>query len=118
MGGLPLAQGLTMTAEQRDRLVDDFEAIGLPSAVVTGGEPFVAVHALVQLIRALRGRGIDISKLTTTGVWGAAGRCERTFAKLEKAGLFNNELFVPLIMLSFWEQTMPLGGLPGSCTTR
>ncbi|OKK11115.1 hypothetical protein AMK16_32920 [Streptomyces sp. CB00455] len=108
MGALPLAQGITMTTEQRARLVDEFDAIGLPSAAVTGGEPFVAVHALLPLIRALSGRGIDISKLTTNGVWGADGRCQRTFDKLEKAGLFGNQLFVPLIMLSVGEQTMPL----------
>ncbi|MFD9517873.1 hypothetical protein [Streptomyces sp. NPDC059979] len=108
MGALPLAQGITMTPEQRARLVDEFDSIGLPSAAVTGGEPFIAVHALMPLIKALRGRGIDISKLTTNGVWGAERRCQRTFAQLEKAGLFDNRLFVPLIMLSVGEQTMPL----------
>lgn len=108
MGALPLASGITMNPEQRARVVDEFDAVGLPSAAVTGGEPFVAVHALLPLIKALSGRGIDISKLTTNGVWGAAGRCERTFGKLEKAGLFDNRLFVPLIMLSVGEQTMPL----------
>ncbi|MER5777350.1 hypothetical protein ABT144_24255 [Streptomyces sp. NPDC002039] len=40
----------------------------------------------MPLIKALPGRGIDISKLTTNGVWGARRRCERTFDKLEKAG--------------------------------
>lgn len=108
MGALPLAQGITMTPQQRARLVDEFDAIGLPSAAVTGGEPFVALHSLLPLITALRGRGIDISKLTTNGVWGKPGRVERTFAKLEQAGLFGNTLFVPLIMLSVGEQTTPL----------
>ncbi|MEV6810380.1 hypothetical protein [Streptomyces sp. NPDC051132] len=108
MGALPLAQGLTITPEQRARLVDEFDAVGLPSAAVTGGEPFVAVHALVPLIKALRDRGIDISKLTTNGVWGKPGRLERTFEKLEGAGLFDNTLFVPLIMVSVGEQNTPL----------
>ncbi|MEV7618256.1 hypothetical protein [Streptomyces sp. NPDC089799] len=108
MGALPLASGITMNPEQRARLVDEFDAIGLPSAAVTGGEPFVAVHALMPLIRALQDRSIDISKLTTNGVWGTKRRCERTFDQLEKARFFDNRLFVPLIMLSVGEQTMPL----------
>ncbi|MFG2877452.1 hypothetical protein ACGFYU_21070 [Streptomyces sp. NPDC048337] len=68
MGALSLASGITMSPQQRARLVDEFDAVGLPSAAVTGGEPFVAVHALMPLIKALTGRGIDISKLTTNGV--------------------------------------------------
>ncbi|MDJ0386282.1 hypothetical protein [Streptomyces sp. G-G2] len=108
MGALPLASGITLSADQRARIVDEFDAVGLPSAAVTGGEPFVAVHALMPLIKALNGRSIDVSKLTTNGVWGAPRRCERTFAHLEKAGFFDNRLFVPLLMLSVGEQTMPL----------
>ncbi|MFD7016089.1 hypothetical protein [Streptomyces sp. NPDC059928] len=108
MGALPLAQGITLSPDQRARLVDEFDSIGLPTAAITGGEPFVALHALTPLISGLRGRGIDISKLTTNGVWGAERRCQRTFDKLEKAGLLDNELVVPLLMLSVGEQTMPL----------
>ncbi|MEV5282939.1 hypothetical protein [Streptomyces sp. NPDC052811] len=108
MGALPLAAGITLTPDQRARIVDEFDAVGLPSAAVTGGEPFVAVHALMPLIKALNGRGIDVSKLTTNGVWGAPRRCERTFERLEKAGFLDNRLFVPLLMLSVGEQTMPL----------
>lgn len=108
MGALPLAQGLTLTPDQRAHLVDEFDAVGLPSAAVTGGEPFVALHALVPLIKSLRSKSIDISKLTTNGVWGQPRRLERTFAKLEQAGLFDNQLFVPLIMVSVGEQSMPL----------
>ncbi|KDN85672.1 4Fe-4S cluster-binding domain-containing protein [Kitasatospora cheerisanensis] len=108
MGALPLAQGVTLTPDQRARIVDEFDSVGLPTAAITGGEPFVAIHALTPLISALRARRIDVSKLTTNGVWGAPRRCERTFAQLEKAGLLDNELVVPLIMLSVGEQTMPL----------
>lgn len=57
MGALPLAYGATMTPDQRAHLVDEFDAIGLPSTAVTGGEPFVAIHALMPLIKALSGRG-------------------------------------------------------------
>ncbi|WP_327415999.1 SPASM domain-containing protein [Streptomyces sp. NBC_01233] len=41
-------------------------------------------------------------------MWGRERRCERTFDQLEKAGFFDNRLFVPLIMVSVGEQTMPL----------
>ncbi|TQF04744.1 4Fe-4S cluster-binding domain-containing protein [Kitasatospora acidiphila] len=109
MGALPLAQGITVTPDQRARIVDEFDSIGLPTAAVTGGEPFVAAHALYPLIKALRQRGIDISKLTSNGLWGASERrMTRTFEQLKKADFFGNQLVVPLIMLSIGEQTMPL----------
>ncbi|MGW2371727.1 4Fe-4S cluster-binding domain-containing protein [Kitasatospora sp. NPDC001683] len=109
MGALPLASGVTYTPDQRARLVDEFDSVGLPTVAITGGEPFVATHALLPLIKALNGRRIDISKLTSNGVWGAGERrMTRTFARLEEAGFFDSRLVVPLIMLSVGEQTMPL----------
>lgn len=109
MGALPLAAGTTLTPDQRARIVDEFDSIGLPTAAITGGEPFVAPHALFPLITALRARRIDISKLTSNGIWGATTRrMGRTFDKLERADFFGNQLVVPLIMLSVGEQTMPL----------
>ncbi|MHA6757129.1 hypothetical protein [Streptacidiphilus sp. PAMC 29251] len=108
MGALPLNKGITLGPERRARMVDQFDQVGLPATAITGGEPFVALHALLPLMRALRERHIDISKLTTNGLWGAQRRCQRTFDRLEQAGLLDNELFVPLLMVSIGEQTTPL----------
>lgn len=109
MGAMPLAKGITLTPDQRERLVEQFADVALPSVAVTGGEPFVAMHALRPLLRRLRDHRIDISKLTTNGVWGSERRCARTFDQLEQAGVLDNELFVPLVMVSIGEQTTPLG---------
>lgn len=108
MGALPLAEGSTLTPERRARMVDEFDGVGLPSIAITGGEPFTAAHALYPLMTALAGRGIDISKLTTNGLWGGEKRCARTFDRLERTGWLDTRLFVPLLMVSVGEQTTPL----------
>jgi len=108
MGALPLADGRTLTDGQISFLLHQFTSIGLPSIAITGGEPFTAPRAMLRLIAEARANGTDISKLTTNGVWGTVQRCGREFERLEKAGFFGNELFVPLLMLSIGEQSTPL----------
>lgn len=108
MGALPLAEGRTLTPGQVRFLVDQFASVGVPSVAITGGEPFVAWRALLQLLEAARERRIDISKLTTNGSWGSTRRCGPVFDRLEKAGFLDGRLFVPLLMLSVGEQTVPL----------
>lgn len=107
MGAQPLDRGRTLTGGQIRFLLDQFESIGLPSLAITGGEPFTAWRALLQLVSSARGR-MDISKLTTNGVWGTDRRCAPVFGRLEKAGFLDSKLFVPLLMLSIGEQTTPL----------
>ncbi|MEV0617546.1 4Fe-4S cluster-binding domain-containing protein [Nonomuraea sp. NPDC050404] len=107
MGALSLQAGRTLTDAQLDHLLAEFVDVGLPSVAITGGEPFVAMRALLRFMT--RARGItDISKLTTNGIWGSERRCGRTFDQLVEAGLLDNRLFVPLLMVSIGEQTTPL----------
>ncbi|MFD7503324.1 radical SAM protein [Streptomyces sp. NPDC059850] len=103
-----LADGRTLTDGQLRFLLDQFTSIGLPSLAITGGEPFTAWRALLVLLEGARDRGIDISKLTTNGIWGTSRRCGPVFDRLEKAGFLDGRLFVPLLMLSIGEQTTPL----------
>ena len=107
MGALSLRTGATLNDDQIAHLVDQFEDIALPSIAITGGEPFVAMRPLLRFMSRARGR-IDISKLTTNGVWGSPRRCGPTFDRLVAAGLLENKLFVPLLMISIGEQTTPL----------
>ncbi len=97
----------------------EFASIVLPSVAVTGGEPFAAMRALRRVIAGRRGAGIDISKLTSNG-GGSEKRCGPTFDALEEAGWLGNRLFVPLLMLSVGEQTVPCptwrGSSASSCT--
>jgi hypothetical protein len=108
MGALPMRDGRTLGDGELDRLVAEFASIALPSVAVTGGEPFAAMRALKRVIAACTGAGTDISKLTTNGWWGSAKRCGPTLDALEAAGWLGNRLFVPLLMLSVGEQTIPL----------
>lgn len=108
MGALPLAEGRTLDDQQIVRLVEEFASVGLPSIAITGGEPFVRRPAMYALMRRATWAGIDISKITTNGFWGTHQGCARVFAKLEKHGLLENRLFVPLLMVSIGEQTTPL----------
>ncbi|GAA4235330.1 hypothetical protein FHR32_006743 [Streptosporangium album] len=107
MGALSLQAGRSLTDRQLDHLLSEFEDIALPSVAITGGEPFVAMRALLRFIAQARGT-VDISKLTTNGVWGSDKRCGPTFDRLVAHGLLDNRLFVPLLMLSIGEQTTPL----------
>jgi sulfatase maturation enzyme AslB (radical SAM superfamily) len=108
MGALPLSAGETFTDEQLAHLMQEFASVGLPSIAVTGGEPFVRPHALSRVVRRAKEHGIDISKLTTNGIWGTKNSCGRVFDKLTRNGLLDNQLFVPLLMVSIGEQTTPL----------
>lgn len=108
MGAMPMRDGVTLSDADLDRLVGEFASISLPSVAVTGGEPFAAMRALRRVIAGCRGAGIDISKLTSNGWWGSEKRCGPTFDALEEAGWLGNRLFVPLLMLSVGEQTVPL----------
>lgn len=108
MGALSLREGKSIDSDTIDRLVADFASVGIPSLSITGGEPFVATQGTLRLVRMARRYSVDVSKITSNGLWGSERRCDRTFDSLEKAGLFDNELFVPLIMLSVGEQSVRL----------
>jgi 4Fe-4S single cluster domain len=108
MGALPLTDGTTLTLDRRARMVDEFDSVGLPSVAITGGEPFTAAHTLYPLMTQLTARGIEVSKLTTNGLWGSESRCARTFDRLERTGWLGTRLFVPLLMVSIGEQATPL----------
>ncbi|GAA3415964.1 radical SAM protein [Streptosporangium vulgare] len=108
MGALSLQTGRSLSDRQLEHLVGEFADVGLPCVAITGGEPFVAMRALLRFMSRARGAGVEVNKLTTNGVWGSAKRCGRTFEQLVKAGLLDNELFVPLLMVSIGEQTTRL----------
>lgn len=108
MGALSMRDGQTLSDKALDRLVGEFASVALPSVAVTGGEPFAAMRALRRMIAGCTRAGIDISKLTTNGWWGSSRRCGPTFDALDEAGWLGNRLFVPLLMLSVGEQTVPL----------
>ena len=108
MGAMSMRDGVTLGDADLDRLVGEFAGIALPSVAVTGGEPFAAMRALRRVIASCRGAGIDVSKLTSNGWWGSEKRCGPTLDALEEAGWLGNRLFVPLLMLSVGEQTVPL----------
>ncbi len=107
MGALSLQQGRTLTDGQIADLVDQFESISLPSVAITGGEPFVAMRPFLTFMKRVRGV-VDISKITTNGLWGSDKRCGSTFDLLTASGLLENRLFVPLLMVSIGEQATPL----------
>ncbi|MET8382524.1 4Fe-4S cluster-binding domain-containing protein [Streptosporangium canum] len=108
MGALSLQAGRSLTDQQLDYLLAEFSDVGLPSVAITGGEPFVAMRALLRFMTLARGTGVEVNKLTTNGIWGSKQRCGPTFDQLINAGLLDNTLFVPLLMLSIGEQTTPL----------
>lgn len=107
MGALSLRDGVNLSDREIAHIIGEFGKVALPSTSVTGGEPFVAMRPLLRFISEARGV-TDISKLTTNGIWGTPKRCGPTFERLVRAGLMDNRLFVPLLMLSIGEQTTPL----------
>lgn len=111
MGAMSMRDGVTLGDADLDRLVEQFASIALPSIAITGGEPFVALRSLLRVVRECRSAGIDTAKLTSNGWWGSESTCEQVFDKLEGAGWLDNRMFVPLLMLSVGEQTVPLGNV-------
>ncbi|MER6503661.1 hypothetical protein ABT218_31010 [Streptomyces sp. NPDC001455] len=107
MGAKPLSEGTTLTHDQLDMLVEEFVGVSLPSYAVTGGEPFTQMGALLRIMSRARGR-VDLGKLTTNGIWGGEETTIRRFDQLVHAGLLDNRIFVPTLMLSVGEQTTPL----------
>ena len=87
------------------RIVTELSENGIPSISITGGEPFLHLNKLCKLITECAEHGIDVCKITTNGFWG--NECSSVFEALDSAGLFRNTLFVPVIMLSIGENTVP-----------
>ncbi|WP_416972508.1 radical SAM protein [Streptomyces sp. 4F14] len=107
MGAKSVADGVTLSDVQLARLIGEFADVGLPSVAITGGEPFVSSRQLYRFMELARGT-VDIGKITTNGIWGSEKGCQRVFERLVHAGLLNNRIFVPLLMVSIGEQTTPL----------
>ncbi|MBE1585079.1 4Fe-4S cluster-binding domain-containing protein [Nonomuraea angiospora] len=70
MGAQSLQAGRSLPDAQLDHLLAEFADVGLPSVAITGGEPFVAMRALLRFMSQARGI-VEISKLTTNGIWGS-----------------------------------------------
>lgn len=104
MGALSLQAGRSLSDQQLDLLLAEFADVGLPSVAITGGEPFVAMRALLRFMSRARGAGVEVNKLTTNGIWGSVRRCGPTFDQLVKAGLLDNDLFVPLLTRTIEKQ--------------
>lgn len=86
------------------KIVDDLDAIGIPSLAITGGEPFLAFDKMCSMINYSRGK-IDIVKIISNGFWGK--NAEYYFQKLEENGFFENKFFIPTMQISIGEQTIP-----------
>ncbi|MDR3079126.1 MAG: 4Fe-4S cluster-binding domain-containing protein [Rickettsiales bacterium] len=94
------------------KLVKDLRENGVPSIAITGGEPFLDRKTLLNLIGLAIENGIDISKITTNAFWGhSLDSIRDNVDSLLEAGLLKNRHFVPLIMMSLGEQTVPVDNL-------
>lgn len=97
-----------LTDKEIIKFVEEMSQNKIPSIAITGGEPFFEFDTLLQLIKISKENGIDISKITTNAFWGKdLENIDNIFKKLKQVGLFENKYFVPLIMISIGEQTVP-----------
>jgi MoaA/NifB/PqqE/SkfB family radical SAM enzyme len=108
MGALAIGEGVSLSHAQIDQLVTELSECRVPAIAITGGEPLLNRRSICYLISQCVEHDIEISKITTNGFWGTEGVCERVFKSFAEAGLFENSLFVPTIMLSIGEQSIPL----------
>lgn len=95
----------TFNDDQIQGLIDSLYENGIPSISITGGEPFLCFNKMLNLFKYSQNK-VDICKITTNGFWGE--KAQEYFSQMETAGLFNNKLFVPCLMLSIGEQNVPL----------
>ena len=106
MSANSIIEGKTkLTENDVYKLVDDLYENGVPAFAITGGEPFLEFDNMCKMIKYSEGK-VDVNKIISNGFWGR--NAEHYFKKIEEAGLFNNQFFVPSIQISIGEQTIPL----------
>lgn len=91
--------------EELYKLVDDLYEQGVPAFAITGGEPFLEFENMCKMLKYSENK-LDVSKIISNGFWG--NDVGYYFEKLEEAGVFKNQFFVPSLQISIGEQTIPL----------
>lgn len=97
--------GIRYQEEQLLNYVRQLHENGILSFSITGGEPFLEFPNMLRMIEESRGK-VDVAKITTNGFWG--NDPSWYFEKMVKAGLLDNSLLVPCLMVSIGEQSTPL----------
>ncbi|MGN1119576.1 MAG: radical SAM/SPASM domain-containing protein [Oscillospiraceae bacterium] len=97
--------GIKYTKNELKAFINELWTNGITSVSITGGEPFLCFDEMLSMISDSVQK-VDICKITTNGFWG--DESEKYFDNLEKAGLFENRFFIPCLMVSIGEQSVPL----------
>lgn len=105
MNATQCGTGVVLSDDLMHRIPAELHQVGIPSISITGGEPYLHFTKLCGLIQECAKLGIDICKITTNGYWGECP--EKYFQELSSVGLFKNKYFVPLIMFSIGENSVP-----------
>lgn len=105
MNAVQSGAGIILSDELMHQIPIELHQVGIPSISITGGEPFLYFSKLCDLIQECTKSAVDICKITTNGYWGE--KPEEYFKKLKNAGFFKNKYFVPLIMFSIGENSVP-----------
>lgn len=98
-------QGLCYSEDQLKDYIQQLYDNGIISYSITGGEPFIEFPNMLRMIEASRGK-VDVCKITSNGFWGS--NPSYYFEKLVQAGLLDNMLLVPCLMISIGEQSTPM----------
>ena len=97
--------GISYTEQQLTDYVEQLYDNGIISFSITGGEPFIAFPNMLKMIECSRGK-VDICKITSNGFWG--NNPSYYFERMVSAGLLENKLLVPCLMISIGEQSTPM----------
>lgn len=97
--------GISYSEQQLTDYVSQLYDNGIVSFSITGGEPFIAFENMLKMVETSRGK-VDVCKITSNGFWG--NDPSYYFEKMVSAGLLENQLLVPCLMISIGEQSTPM----------
>lgn len=97
--------GISFSEQQLTDYVTQLYDNGIISFSITGGEPFIEFSNMLKMIEKSRGK-VYVCKITSNGFWGHDP--SYYFEKLVGAGLLENQLLVPCLMISIGEQSTPM----------
>ena len=109
--GMSAKTTVDCTNLRRDILMSiprQLKSLGIPGISITGGEPFTALPALLDLISECRGN-VDVVKLTTNAYWAQTYEAALHHLNLlANHGFLITRYFRPVLMISVGEQQVPL----------
>lgn len=86
----PKLKGQRIDTERMVAIIDRMPETGIDAMNITGGEPFLYLETIVELVRAARRNGVTLISMYTNGFFGKTEKqCRDVLGRLKDAGFMN-----------------------------